>query len=55
MYHNGYALGGPPLPVIVTIRDSVIILGSPYIPIIPLLQGGGPPKLYMVINRVSPV
>ena len=32
-----------PHPVIVTIRDN-IILGSSYIPIISLLQGG-PPKL----------
>ena len=35
-------LGGPPNPVIVTIRDSKrIILGSSHFPSIPLLQGGG--------------
>ena len=30
-----------PHPVIVTVRDR---LGSSYVPMIPLLQGGGPPK-----------
>ena len=34
-------LGGPPHPVIVTIRDNRDILGSSYIRNIPLLQGGG--------------
>ena len=33
-------LGGPPHPVIMTIRNNEDF-GSYYIPIIPLLQGGG--------------
>ena len=28
-----------------------IILGSSYIPIIPLLQGGGPPKLQSILLK----
>ena len=38
LYHT---LGAPPHPVIVAIRDNKDLLGSSYIPIIPLLQGGG--------------
>ena len=34
-------LGGPPHAVIVTIRDSELISGLSYVPIVPLLQGGG--------------
>ena len=31
-----------------------MILGSSYIPIIPLLQGGGPPKFYVSLGRYKP-
>ena len=39
--HNLHGLTVDPHPVIVTVRDK---LGSSYVPMLPLFQGGGPPK-----------
>ena len=42
----GFRSGGPH-PVLVTIRENRDSIGFSYIPMIPLLQGGGgPPKIY---------